>query len=114
MDGGAVASLDCSWSRPAEYATWGDVKLELVGTKGVAKLDLFRQRVLVASSGTGKLAERCWGDEHGGGVPGEFVSALAEGRPPRISGVDGLRATEVVEAAYASARSGLPEEVRRC
>lgn len=108
MDGGAVFSLDCSWSRPEEYSTWGDAKVELVGTKGVARMDLFRQRLLLASSGTKRLSERCWADEKDFGIAGEFIRTLREGRPPSVSGIDGLRATEVVEAAYRSAQLGEP------
>lgn len=111
LDGGTVATLDCSWSRPAEYPTWGDVKIELVGTHGVAKLDAFRQRVLVASKATGKQVERCFGDEASGGLGGAFVQALAANTPVPVSGEDGLAATAVVEAAYASAQSGLPERI---
>jgi len=108
LEGGAVASIDCSWSRPAEYSTWGDVKLEIVGTKAVGRLDLFRQRLLLASSGTGKLAERPWGDVRKGGLVGAFVNTLAGLEPPAVTGEDGLRATEVVEAAYRSVEQGRP------
>ena len=112
FDGGVVASLDCSWSRPAEYSTWGDLKLELLGTQGVARLDLFRQRVLLAARKTGKTVERCWGDEKDGGVCGEFVRCLRDGSTPSVTGEDGLRATEVVEAAYRSAECGEPVAVQ--
>ena len=106
FDGGAVASVDCSWSRPPEYSTWGDLKMELLGTQGVARINLFRQRVLLAARKTGKTVERCWGDEKNGGVCGEFVRCLRDGGTPSVTGVDGLRATEVVEAAYRSAERG--------
>ena len=108
MEGGPLVTLDCSWSRPAEYPTWGDVRLELIGTHGLARLDLFRQKVLLASASTGKLSECCWTDEKDGGLTGEFILALARRRAPSITGEDGLRATEVVEAAYRSLREGLP------
>jgi predicted dehydrogenase len=38
----------------------------------------------------------------------EFVAAVREDRPPRVSGLDGYRALQVVQAAYASAQSGQP------
>ncbi|MCZ7645229.1 MAG: Gfo/Idh/MocA family oxidoreductase [Planctomycetota bacterium] len=108
MSGGTVAALDCSWSRPAEYPTWGDVKLELIGAQAVARLDAFRQRALLASKRTGKQVELFWGDQAQGGLGGAFVKVLAEGLAPPITGEDGLRATEVVEAAYRSIRDGSP------
>ena len=42
----------------------------------------------------------------------DFLSAIREGRDPRVSGLDGLRAAVVVEAAMESLRSGNPAEVR--
>ena len=111
MSGGTISSLDCSWSRPAEYSTWGDVKLELIGTRGVARLDAFRQRVLLANRAGGKLAELCWGDSVAGGLAGAFLRTLRGEAPPAASGEDGLQATAVVEAAYASAREGRPVSI---
>lgn len=111
MSGGTVAGLDCSWSRPAEYSTWGDVKLELIGEKGIARVDVFRQRVLLANRAAGKLTELCWGDTVAGGLGGAFLRGLRGEAQPGASGEDGLHATAVVEAAYASARSGGPVDV---
>jgi len=108
MTGGTVVTLDCSWSRPAEYSTWGDVTLEIIGSKAVGRIDVFRQRLLLASKKSGKLAERWWGDESEGGLPGAFVKCLRDKTPPPVSGLDGLKATEVVEAAYRSVKTGQP------
>jgi predicted dehydrogenase len=41
----------------------------------------------------------------------DFVAAIREGRPPRVTGEDGLRAVEIVAAAYESAQTG--QVVRR-
>jgi predicted dehydrogenase len=43
----------------------------------------------------------------------EFVAAIRERREPAITGVDGLRALEVVDAAYRSVESGEPVSVQR-
>jgi predicted dehydrogenase len=48
-----------------------------------------------------------------GGLIDEFVSSIRESRAPAITGVDGLRAVEVVEAAYRSVASKRPEPVTR-
>ncbi len=34
---GLFASIDCSWSRPASYPTWGGLALELIGERGVLR-----------------------------------------------------------------------------
>ena len=44
---GAFMSLDPSWSRPDSFTTWGDVTMQVIGTKGVASLDAFRQAGMV-------------------------------------------------------------------
>ena len=38
----------------------------------------------------------------------DFVAAIREERAPRVTGEDGLRAVEIVAAAYESARTGRP------
>jgi predicted dehydrogenase len=43
----------------------------------------------------------------------EFVAALAEGRPPSVTGEDGLRGLEVALALYRSAATRRPEPVDR-
>ena len=40
-----------------------------------------------------------------------FADAVLEGRDPEITGEDGLRVQEVIEAAYASAQAGHPVKV---
>ncbi len=43
----------------------------------------------------------------------EFVAAIREEREPRITGVDGHRAVEIVAAAYESAQTGQPVRLDR-
>lgn len=42
----------------------------------------------------------------------EFLAAITSGRPPSVTGEDGLRGLEVALALYRSAASGRPERVR--
>jgi predicted dehydrogenase len=39
-----------------------------------------------------------------GYITGQFVAALAEGRPPMTPGRDALQVTRVIDAAYRSVR----------
>jgi predicted dehydrogenase len=41
----------------------------------------------------------------------DFVSALDVGRPPRVDGREGRRSVALIEAIYASSRSGQPADV---
>ncbi|OLC55157.1 MAG: oxidoreductase [Chloroflexi bacterium 13_1_40CM_4_68_4] len=108
FEGGAFASIDCSWSRPDTYPTWGGLGMEIVGTRGVLDLDAFRQRFVVHDSHEAHATWTYWGSDPDRAMLRAFVDAIRAGEEPPVSGVDGLRAVEVVEAAYRSAASGQP------
>ena len=106
--GGAFASIDCSWSRPATYPTWGGVTMHVVGERGTVDVDVFRQS-LTHYDDAAKLTKLVgWGDDLNALMVGGFVDAILAGRPVPISGEDGLRSLEVVVAAYRSAVLGRP------
>lgn len=125
---GMLATVDCSWSRPRSYPTWGTVTLQLVGENGVVNVDISGRRIeayhdaeraVTASAGmsdggasAAPSSSRArwvpWG--HNSVVPllQEFLSAIREGRRPEPDGTDGMRATQVALAAYRSISSGQP------
>lgn len=105
---GVFASIDCSWNKPAYYPTWGGLTLELVAENGLATMDAMKQGMMVYSDSVGGGQWTPWGSSYNAGMLGEFISAIGEGRTPSINGVDGLRAVEIVAAAYESAASGQP------
>jgi predicted dehydrogenase len=105
---GAFASIDCSWSKPAYYPTWGGLKLELVADKGLATLDAFKQISTIYSHKVGRPLWSYWGSDFNQGMVNEFAAAIREKRTPAITGEDGLRAVEIVAAAYQSVESGQP------
>jgi predicted dehydrogenase len=43
----------------------------------------------------------------------DFAAAIRENRPPRVTGLDGLRAVEATLAAYESDRTGQTVQVKR-
>lgn len=100
---GVYGTLDTSWSRPPSYPTWGDVRLELTGERGIARVDAFRQHLSVV--GAGGLRYHPWGSSADLALIRDFLAVVA-GRAPTITGEDGLRALEVALAAYRSAASG--------
>ncbi len=105
---GVFASIDCSWSKPAYYPTWGGLKMEIVGDKGLATLDAFRQAMTVYSDSVTRPQYAFWGSDANAGMLREFIAAARERRTPAVTGEDGLRAVEIVAAAYESARTGQP------
>lgn len=108
---GVFASIDCSWSRPEAWPSWGGLSFELVSARGAVRVDGFSQNVDFFSEERGGLSWLPWGSDANAGMIGEFASALAEGRDPRPSGEDGLAAVRIVAAAYESAAEGRPRKL---
>ncbi len=103
---GVFATLDCSWSRPPYYAAWGNVAFELVTDRGAVLVDAFRQNLTVYRHDLQRSKMEHWGSDADQAMLADFLAAIRTGRPPQVTGADGLRATQVVEAAYESARLG--------
>ena len=108
LAGGAFASIDCSWSRPQTFPTWGGVTLHVVGEKGTVDIDVFRQALTHYDDTSGRTKLLGWGDDLTARMVADFVDAIRAGRPVPISGEDGLRALEVVVAGYRSSEVGRP------
>jgi len=112
LSGGGFASLDPSWSRPDKaFPTWGDVTMQVTGTEGVATFDYTAQHTDLYSNTRVRAAQIGWGEDGDALLIEDFVAAVREGRAPLASGEDGLRAVEVVQAAYDSVASGQPVPV---
>jgi predicted dehydrogenase len=105
---GVYGTLDTSWSRPASYPTWGDIKIEVTAENGVVYIDAFRQDLAVSSDHTGKTEWPAFGSSMDQGLINDFIHMLKNNHEPSITGTDGLRALEVALAAYRSAETGQP------
>jgi predicted dehydrogenase len=109
---GVFATLDCSWSRPPYYATWGNVNLELVTDRGAVLVESFRQNLTVYRADLQRPTLAHWGSDSDQAMLADFLASVRTGQPPRVTGLDGLRATEVVAAAYESVQTGQPVHLR--
>jgi UDP-N-acetylglucosamine 3-dehydrogenase len=108
LAGGAFASIDCSWSRPQTFPTWGGVTLHVVGEKATVDVDVFRQALTHYDDTAGRARLIGWGDDLTARMVGDFARAILAGRSVPIGGEDGLRALEVAIAAYRSAETKRP------
>jgi predicted dehydrogenase len=126
FEGGVFASIDCSWSRPENWPGWGGLSFDMITDRGAVRVDAFKQNLTLYSTGDiikdaglshgGSSAGSkwlYWGSDANRAMIEEFVFAIREGRPPAVTGDDGLRAVEIVDAAYRSIRKGQPVTVRR-
>jgi predicted dehydrogenase len=105
---GAFVGLDCSWSRPAFYPTWGNVKIDFVGERGLIAVDVFSQHHSTYSHLNKRPLWDYWGSDIDRGMISEFIASIREKRQPSVTGYDGFKATEAVVAAYRSAETHQP------
>ena len=115
---GVFATLDASWSRPKSFPTWGNVTLGIIGTEGGVEMDMFAQESVLYSdkdNGNGNnVSYQGWGSSIDSGLVDAFLSLLETGNGKNIAtGIDGLRAVEVVDAAYRSIATNQVAEVIR-
>lgn len=108
MSNGLPVSLDTSWSRPANWPTWGGVTIDVIGEEGVLSLDAFADVLEVADARQNTFTWRSVDSVSDAGMVRGFVTAIRDDTPTEPSGVDGLRAVQVTLAAYESARTGQP------
>lgn len=103
---GLIATIDCSWSQPAEAPTWGGLKLHVAGTGGQLEIDAFSQRV----DGPGQWHP--FGFNLDALLLDAFLEAVRSGETQEPSGAVGARTVRVVDAAQESVRTGRPVPLR--
>jgi predicted dehydrogenase len=105
---GTFASIDCSWSKPLNYPTWGGLTMELISERGLTVVDAFSQNLNVYNQSQNRNWWAYWGSDANQGMVEEFVAAIRDQHPPSVTGEDGYKALEVALAAYKSAELGQP------
>jgi predicted dehydrogenase len=110
---GVFATIDASWSRPPYWPTWGGLGFEMVTERGAVLVDAFRQNLNIYRHDWQRSNWSYWGADSNHAMVSDFITAIREGRPPRVTGLDGLRAVEATLAAYESVRTGQTVPVHR-
>jgi predicted dehydrogenase len=113
FENGMFATIDASWSRPPYWPTWGGLGFEMVTQRGAVVVDAFRQNVNVYRHDWQRSGWAYWGSDSNQAMIQDFADAIREDRPPRVTGIDGLRAVEATLAAYESDRTGQTVQVKR-
>jgi predicted dehydrogenase len=106
FDGGAVASIDPSWSVPAKNPWDYDFFLRVLGTHGSVEIDDLSESLEMVSPHCGDgLRYVGFGDDVDASMIEGFVASIRAGAvlDPCATGQDGLRALEVALAGYSSA-----------
>ncbi len=110
---GIFATIDPSWSRGDGFPTWGDVTLRITGTSGVLDVDPFARHLTTFHHESGDTSWAYTGEDMNALMLDDFLRGVAEDDPAGASGEDGLRALEIVLAAYACSEDHEPKSVRR-
>jgi predicted dehydrogenase len=100
--GGVFASLDSSWSRTQNFKTWGDVTMNVIGSKGVIELNMFGLNIEVWNP---CQVLSPYGSNLDAALVSEWITSIQEGREPSVTLEDGLAASRVAIRAYQSARA---------
>lgn len=103
LESGVIFTIDPSWSRPKAFPTWGDVTMEITGTKGTLQIDAFKQHFTHYSNQSERVQQLPWVKDMDQALVEDFIDCVQKGREPSITGEDGIRSLEVVKAAYQSA-----------
>lgn len=124
---GGVATIEHSWIESPHTGNIFDLKCTLQATKGTVFVDASHSRYFEKYTEQtpmgyphhpfqdAVLMPVIHGRQVGFGAESirYFADCLWEGRKPLVTGVDGLRATEILEAANKSADLGAPVQVER-
>jgi predicted dehydrogenase len=113
FENGVFGTIDASWSRPQYWPTWGGLTFEMVTQRGAVVVDAFRQNLNVYRHEWQRSNWAYWGSDMNHAMVSDFAAAIRENRPPRVTGLDGLRAVEATLAAYESDRSGQTVQVEK-
>ncbi|QGQ95210.1 gfo/Idh/MocA family oxidoreductase [Paenibacillus psychroresistens] len=113
FDNGVIASLDPSWSKSKSFPTWGDLTIEIIGTKGSSRIDLYKQAITLHSDDTMKTTHEFWCADADQGLIDSFIDCVVHDLPSPITGWDGLRAMEVALYAYRSSKEKQPLIIAR-
>ena len=105
---GLVATIDCSWSAPASYPSWGGLTLTVEADRGSVTLDAFAERIEVFDDSVGGLRWASLGVNLDALMLEAFLHGVRSGEPVQPDGGVGLRTLRVVEAAYDSVQRGVP------
>jgi predicted dehydrogenase len=110
-DDGTVSTIDCSWSAPATYPSWGGLTLTVECEGGSVDFDAFSDRVELYDDELGRLRWLDFGTNLDALMLDAFLAGVRTARPVQPDGEAGYRTLQLVLAAYASAASGQPAPV---
>lgn len=109
FENGVVATQQSGWINPAGNSAWLSVSFDALGSQGAAAIN--RPYHDLEISDATKTERLPWWRADIQMLVNEFVRSIIENRTPAITGEDARAALAILTTAYASAKSGQPENV---
>lgn len=104
MQGGLKIAHTASWNRPAAFPTWGDITMDIAGTKGSLYVDAFNEKIDVYSNKASRAQWAPYGTNIDLALLSDFISAIENDVPASITAEDGLQTLKLTLAAQKSAK----------
>lgn len=118
FEGGAMATFEAGWIYPNTFPTLTDSFVEVIGTEGHLHFDRKRESIEMSTTKQFTYPKTFLMSEVFGRVRGafveclsDFVTAVTEDQPTRVTALDGRQVTAVLDAISRSLVSGRPEAV---
>jgi predicted dehydrogenase len=103
---GTIGCAEIGWALPANEPRRADFKVEVIGTRGVARIDLVEQALTVCTE-SGGYVRPDFGHSLGAELE-HFLACVRDGKPCQVTGRDGRAALELSIAAQRAAKTGAP------
>jgi predicted dehydrogenase len=110
---GGIAALYETFAYPENYPHGVDRSIEILGDRGVIKIDLMSQPLRIHTARGESLADSLTWPEGPRGLEGalraeaeHFLDCVREGRAPMTGGEEGMRAICIASAARSASESG--------
>lgn len=113
FESGAFATVESAWIYPNVFPTIVDSFVEVIGSKGHLHFDRKRESIELSTEAKFSypktfLMQEVFGKLRGAFVEclNDFISAIAEDTPPRVTAFDGRQVTAVLDAVSRSLAQG--------
>jgi predicted dehydrogenase len=119
FEGGAFATVESAWIYPNTFPTIVDSFVEVIGSKGHLHFDRKRESIELSTEAKFSypktfLMQEVFGKLRGAFVEclNDFISAIVEDTPPKVTAFDGRQVTAVLDAVSRSLAQGGSCKVR--
>jgi 1,5-anhydro-D-fructose reductase (1,5-anhydro-D-mannitol-forming) len=108
---GTVFTIDCSWSTPHSYPSWGGLTLAIECEQATVEFDAFNGRIDLYNDSARAHRRINYDISLDTLMLDAFLNGIRSGTTPQPDGDAGLRGLQLVLAAYKSTKTGQPVQL---